>query len=142
MPPGLEIVMNIYIDAKEIRRGLFLIGYCDELFDGAYTTIRVNGSASAEREALEFAYRVFGDGVTYYSDFRCNEGIYGCIWISRNMNICDVYLRINARNRAAQGRALKCLIRAYGARGVIQVGAGVQRRPCLMSERRFYMIRT
>lgn len=107
MPPVLRgMNMNIYIDAKEIKRGLFLIGYCDELFNGAYTTIRVNGSASAEREALEFAYRVFGDGVTYYSDFRCNEGIYGCIWIDRNMNICDVYLRINARNRAAQGMNL------------------------------------
>ena len=104
MPPATRgMNMNIYIDANEIRRGLFLIGYCDELFNGAYTTIRVNGSASAEREALEFAYRVFGDGVTYYSDFRCNEGIYGCIWIDRNMNICDVYLRINARNRAARG---------------------------------------
>ena len=50
--------MNIYVDAKEIKRGLFLIGYCDEMFDGACKLIRVNGSASAENEALDFAYSV------------------------------------------------------------------------------------
>lgn len=87
--------MNIYVDAKEIKRGLFLIGYCDEMFDGACKLIRVNGSASAENEALEFAYSVFGDSAIYYSDFSGNVGRYGCIWIERNMNICDVYLRIN-----------------------------------------------
>ena len=91
--------MNIYVDAKEIKRGLFLIGYCDEMFDGDCKLIRVNGSASAENEALEFAYSVFGDSAIYYSDFSGNVGRYGCIWIERNMNICDVYLRINTRNQ-------------------------------------------
>lgn len=90
--------MNIYVDAKEIKRGLFLIGYCDEMFDGACKLIKVNGSASAENEALEFAYSVFGDSAIYYSDFSGNVGRYGCIWIERNMNICDIYLRINTRN--------------------------------------------
>ena len=68
--------MNIYVDAKEIKRGLFLIGYCDEMFDGACKLIRVNGSASAENEALEFAYSVFGDSAIYYSDFSGNVGRY------------------------------------------------------------------
>ena len=53
--------------------------------DGTYN--RVNGSASAENEALEFAYSVSGDSAIYYSDFSGNAGRYGCIWIERNINI-------------------------------------------------------
>ena len=43
-------------------------------FDGDCKLIRVNGSASAENEALDFAYSVFGDSAIYYSDFSGNAG--------------------------------------------------------------------
>ena len=41
--------MNIYVDAKEIKRGLFLIGYCDEMFDGGCKLIRVKTSSFVKK---------------------------------------------------------------------------------------------
>ena len=86
----------LYCDAKEIGRGTWLIGHCDESMDGKHVRIKAKDNNEAELLAVKLAMQYDSksvintdslDAVTKLNNPRV-------VHIAREKNICDTYLQM------------------------------------------------
>lgn len=87
----------IYTDAKEIRRGTYLIGYCDsDMREGKHTVIKVSDNNQAEMAAVKLAMKHNPNALinTDSLDTVMKINNPNVVHIAREQNLCDLYLKM------------------------------------------------
>lgn len=84
-----------YTDAKKIRHGVYLIGYCDEFATiGKAITIKASDNNVAEMAAIKLALKDKPHETIYTDslDSVTKLNLPNVVYISRDKNFCDRYL--------------------------------------------------